>query len=142
MTLTTQACSIEGCEHAVKARGWCRKHYLRWWQTGSLADRLVTIDRFWASVDATGECWLWTGTRSRKGYGQFSIGPRANCTQVRAHRFAWEMANERPAPPDLVVRHRCDTPACVNPEHLESGTIADNNRDRLERGGYSRRVAA
>lgn len=34
----------------------------------------------------------------------------------------------------LVVRHKCDNLRCVNPEHLEIGTLADNNKDRAKRG--------
>lgn len=33
-----------------------------------------------------------------------------------------------------VVRHKCDNPRCINPDHLEAGTVADNNRDRDSRG--------
>lgn len=52
---------------------------------------------------------------------------------MRAARLAWALF--RPENPDgLVVRHRCDNPPCCNPNHLELGTIADNNRDTVERG--------
>lgn len=34
----------------------------------------------------------------------------------------------------LSIRHTCDNPRCINPEHLLSGTHADNMRDRSERG--------
>ena len=34
----------------------------------------------------------------------------------------------------MVVRHQCDNPACVNPDHLVIGTVADNVADRELRG--------
>ncbi|ACP44084.1 hypothetical protein VPP93_gp13 [Vibrio phage VP93] len=40
----------------------------------------------------------------------------------------------------VVVRHTCDNPRCINPDHLIGGTIADNNRDRAERGRSAKTV--
>lgn len=37
-------------------------------------------------------------------------------------------------PKDLVIRHTCDNARCINPDHLEVGTHADNMRDMAERG--------
>lgn len=39
-------------------------------------------------------------------------------------------------PEDMVVRHKCDNRMCINPEHLEIGTIADNNNDKMIRGRH------
>jgi hypothetical protein len=37
-------------------------------------------------------------------------------------------------PPGMVVRHKCDNRQCINPEHLEVGTHADNVKDMDQRG--------
>lgn len=52
---------------------------------------------------------------------------------VEAHRVAWELYRG-PIPEGLVVRHKCSTRRCVNPEHLELGTHAENMRDKLRDG--------
>jgi hypothetical protein len=76
------------------------------------------------------ECWLWTAGKNDTGYGSVKLNGKAR----HAHRLAFEAANGDGSASGLVVRHRCDTPACVNPAHLQIGTMADNTRDMYERG--------
>ena len=33
-----------------------------------------------------------------------------------------------------MIRHKCDNPNCINPEHLEVGTHTDNVNDKVSRG--------
>jgi hypothetical protein len=89
-------------------------------------------ERFWEKVAMAGpdECWIWTDKPTEDGYGRFKITPTE---QVKAHRLSYVLATGND-PGELLVRHKCDNPLCVNPAHLELGTQADNMRDASERG--------
>lgn len=95
-------------------------------------------DRFWSKVSRgeTGECWTWTGCTNAEGYGRIFTKESVQ----NAHRVSWKIANGD-IPRDLVVRHRCDNPSCVNPDHLELGTHADNARDKAIRRRTKRKVS-
>jgi hypothetical protein len=81
-------------------------------------------DHFWAEVDLTGDCWLWTGATTEFGYGHL----RVDGNMVYAHRFAYEAVHGS-VPWGMFVLHSCDTPACVRPSHLHLGTHEDNMRE-------------
>lgn len=53
--------------------------------------------------------------------------------QYRAHRYIYQKLIGE-IPEGQVVRHTCDNPRCINPEHLIIGTHAQNVKDRVERG--------
>ena len=92
-------------------------------------------ERFEAKVDRLpgygphGQCHLWKAHRNRDGYGRVRVGGKV----LYAHRAAWELENG-PVPEGLCVLHRCDTPRCVNVEHLFLGTQADNIADMETKG--------
>jgi hypothetical protein len=50
-----------------------------------------------------------------------------------AHRVLYEEKHGR-LPKEILVRHTCDTPRCINDDHLIPGTVKDNAVDRKERG--------
>lgn len=92
------------------------------------ASRRCEMERFEGKYipEPNSGCWLWIGSLLPKGYGCFSTSKGNN---ERAHRFAWRNL-KGPIPEGMFVCHKCDTPSCVNPDHLFLGTHQDNMRDR------------
>lgn len=88
-------------------------------------------ERFWAKVNKTDGCWLWTASAWR-GYGIFWADGR----RWKAPRYSWALVNG-PIPSGLMVCHRCDNPPCVRPSHLFIGTMSDNIRDAYAKGRHS-----
>lgn len=84
-------------------------------------------ERFWARVDASGDCWLWMSGRNGNGYGVTYARGRSRPTV--AHRWAWESL-VGPIPKGLYLDHLCRVRRCVNPDHLDVVT----NRENLVRG--------
>lgn len=74
------------------------------------------------------ECIYWYKSVDRDGYGQMWVGGKLR----KAHRYAYCTAHKVPYESirGLLVRHKCDNPTCINPDHLELGTHLDNMRDR------------
>ena len=86
--------------------------------------------RFWRNVQKSPDpegCWIWKGTVNNKGYGRIG-DPSSKNGGVYVHRLSYSL-HYGDIDHDLGVLHRCDTPTCVNPAHLFTGTQADNMRD-------------
>lgn len=81
-------------------------------------------------VSDTDDCINWTGAKSTKGYGVFTLRGR----QVYAHRILWEWSNGKQIPANYIIMHTCDNPLCVNPRHLQLGTTKDNVDDCNRKG--------
>lgn len=127
---------MAACEKDVLARGWCKAHYARWRRAGDPkpARKFSTDERFWAKVDRSEECWTWTASCDRMGYGKFGVNGRT----VGAHVYSF-IAAHGPVPKGRDVGHVChDADAscrggvecfhrrCVNPSHLELQSRREN----------------
>lgn len=99
------------------------------------------FDTKWKLDEVTG-CWLWTAAKARRSgnYEQPIIGTWRSRTE-NAHRIAW-MLHRGPIPDGLSVLHHCDTPLCVNPDHLFLGTHQDNMTDMVQKGRNSTKLTA
>ena len=90
---------------------------------------LTAEERFEANVDRNvGDgCHHWTGAPNASGYG----GIYVNKKSLKAHRFAYEIANG-PIPDNMLVDHSCHNKLCVNPDHLR---VVDRSGNAQNRAG-------
>ena len=119
-------CSISDCEAVATRRGWCSKHWFRWYRHGDpaheVAARATTVEEaFRLHTERQGACLVWTGTISSNGYGAV----RHQGAMRGAHRVAYELA-VGPIAEGMEIDHTCHNTRCVNVTHLRQVTKKQN----------------
>jgi hypothetical protein len=135
-------CAFPGCERKAVSRGHCDKHYRRILKRGSASDygsRIIlegsAIEKFHLKykIDQKTGCWIWTGSTRPNAKGV--LYPRHTDDKgksVSAHRFSHQ--HYKGDVKGKFVCHKCDTPLCVNPDHLVAENHAWNMEDMRKKG--------
>jgi hypothetical protein len=101
---------------------------------GHKSRQIPLLERFMNFVipEPNSGCWLWLGTMDPHGYAKIGMGH--NKRQQASH-IAMRLFRDG-VPDGFLVMHRCDNPACVNPDHLTIGTHKDNAIDKIKKGRW------
>lgn len=98
------------------------------------------VERFMSKVHkAENGCWLWQAYCMKNGYGFFRTPTKNELAHRVSYRLFVGLLDARD------VMHKCDTPSCVNPNHLSLGTRKENMQDakkkmRMRSGGQHGRA--
>ena len=99
-------------------------------------DRAAFFDALERSVRINdNDCWLWLGPLDANGYPKTS-GHRGGRP---VHRMSLEMRTGLKLEQQH-SHHTCAVPSCVNPEHLQPATSADNTAEMRARGAFVGRI--
>ncbi len=124
----------------VEVASWTPTYFSRisrkFWGNKTVSDRW--LDKVHKPAEWTEEaCWEWVGAKTGDGYGYMLISWRPR-KPVLAHRYGYEYL-VGPIPDGLVIDHLCRNKLCVNPNHLEPVTIAENTGRGLGAKGIPRK---
>lgn len=96
------------------------------------AYNIRVLEKIQSKTVSKGDCTIWTGWKDKDGYGRVRVYGKT----TGVHRFAWIMEHGE-IPKGMVVCHKCDTPSCVNVDHLFIGTQKTNINDASKKGRLS-----
>lgn len=136
-------CSIEDCGKPARTRGWCQKHYDRWWIHGDpmkvLGTERGTARNFFLEAVYRYEdddCLIWPFSRAKNGRARMTV----NGKTVLVHRAVCDAVNGPPPTPSHEAAHSCGNghKGCINKRHLRWATHKENAADMVGHGRSTR----
>lgn len=125
-------CSVDGCEHVLRSRGYCSKHYNSKRSDGTLEIKFPRyrspVEAFEARTEQQGECLVWISKTGDLDYGRLWVGGR----DVLAHRYSYERTYGK-IPRGMTIDHKCRNLRCVEPTHLRQVSHAENMQHLVAR---------
>lgn len=96
------------------------------------------LQSFWAKVDirSSDECWNWTRAKDQNGYGRWNGNIKSHRMSYFLHHGFIPKFNKKLR---TAIMHKCDNPSCVNPNHLQLGTLAENSQDAKNKNRIRRK---
>ena len=85
------------------------------------------LERFEKKILKSNDCWFWTASKTKQGYGMFSYDGKS----IPAHRFAY-IAYKGTIEHNKIVHQSCNNTFCVNPEHLYLTTKSETRNKFYE----------
>lgn len=95
-----------------------------------------TAERVLREAVPSGDCLLFRQGTSATGY----VGVRYKGKTVRSHRLVYAEINGE-IPPGVHIHHKCGNSYCVQPDHLQLASAAENTLEMLGRKSYEARIA-
>lgn len=122
-TISTDVCAQPKCPRLAEYRGMCNMHYQRFLKAGG--HRLDHLDRLFTRIHVhENGCWIWQGCKDAHGYGRTNMG-NGKIKSTHVLFYTWLVGD---VPKGLELDHLCMKQSCVNPDHLEPVTHAENIR--------------
>jgi len=125
-------CELTGCSSPAYCKKLCKAHYNRQWKHGDprYNGRLFRRKPVEFIVVKDSGCFECTSHyTSTGGYIEYHFNNKKRVL----HRYIFEECYGN-IPDGMIVRHKCDNRACINPEHLELGSHEENMKDMTDRG--------
>lgn len=135
-------CSFDGCDKKHGAKGLCYGHYQQ--QKAGKELRPLRIHHYkclediLSNTEKVGDCLLWNGYVTPEGYGRMNFKGK---TTALTHRATYELATGEEMA-GVVIHHKCGQSRCINPDHLQRASAAENSLEMLARRDYEAEIAA